>query len=435
MKILSINGREFLIDTLGNKIINTSIIFIAFMVLPLNAIIFIALDESVFLWPRFAPPIMGLTAIILAFYRNKMNFRFKIWSFSILLFLAGSFNLLLGLIDMASLWYVLAIIYSLFSLKKWEPLVIFIFSFIAILIVGILMITNSTFIPLDYHFESCHYTCVIVRILHFLLIGFLIYYILVNFFSRIRSNINELQTKASELEIINSALNNEMAEKKEIQQKMIDTIILTEEKERKRIASDLHDGLGPVLSAINLYYQAYLDAPEQESKIEIEIKLKEIIKTTIEDVSRISHNISPNVLENYGLIFALENFISHIAPNENIKFDLHFEKILRFGLIKELTLYRTITELLNNTFKHATASLISISITQQNELLKVLYKDNGKGFSVDEKMQNKSGMGLANIKSRIQSLNGTVKFESTIEKGTIVFIEIPYHKINEEHFD
>lgn len=435
MENLSIPDKEFLIDGLANKIINTSILFIAFMVLPLNAIIYIALDESVFLWPRFAPPILGMVAIILAFFRNKINFRLKIWSFIILLFLTGCFNLLLGLIDMASLWFVLAIIYSLFSLKKREPLVVFIFSFFAILIVGILMITRSTFIPLDYHFESCQYTCVIVRILHFLLIGFLIYYILVNFFSMIQSNMHELQTKASELEMINLSLNKEMAEKKEIQQKMINAIIITEEKERKRIAADLHDGLGPVLSAINLYYQAYLDAPDPVSKSDIEIKLKEIIKNTMDDVSRISHNISPNVLENHGLVFALESFISHIAANENIKFDLNFENIFRFGLKNELTLYRTITELLNNTYKHAAATLISITITQQDQLLKVFYKDNGKGFSVAEKMQNKSGLGLANIQSRIQSLNGTVKFESVLQKGMTVYIEIPYHEINEDNFD
>jgi len=243
-------------DELINKIANTSILFIAFMVLPFNAIIYVALDESVYLWPRFVPPILGLAAIILAFLKSRVNFKLKIWSFIVLLFLSGCFNLLLGLLDMASLWFVLAIVYSLFTLKRRETLGIFIISFFAILIVGLLMITKSTFIPLDYHFENCQYTCVIVRILHFLLIGFLIYYILVNFFTRLQSNMNELMSKADDLEYLNAALKNEMAEKKEIQQKMIETVIQTEEKERKRIAADLHDGLGPLLSAAKLYFQA-----------------------------------------------------------------------------------------------------------------------------------------------------------------------------------
>lgn len=422
-------------DKLTNKIVNTSLLSIAYMVLPLNAVIFIALDESVYLWPRFFPPVFGLFAIMLAVFRNKMTFGAKLWSFFILLFLTGCFNLLLGLIDLASLWFILVIIYSLITLKRYESLIIYFITFSCILTVGILMITQSTFIPLDYHFENCQYTCVIVRILHFLLISFLIYYILVNFFSKIQSNLQELQTKTSDLESINAVLNKEMIEKKEIQKKIIDAIIITEEKERKRIAADLHDGLGPVLSAINLYYQAYLDAPDPESKSGIETKLKEIINNTITDVSRISHNISPNVLENHGLIVALENYIGHIAANENIKFNLHFEKVLRFGLINELTLYRAITELLNNTFKHAAASLITISITKQNQFLKILYKDNGKGFLVTEKMNDKSGLGIANIQNRIKSLNGTVKFESELQKGMTVFIEIPYHEIKNDRFD
>ena len=159
-------------DGLLNRIIKTSLLFIAFMVFPFNAITHVALDQSVYLQPRFIPPFLGVVAIILAFCRNKMNISSKIWSFIFLLFLTGCFNLMLGLIDMASLWFVPAIVYSLFSLKKWEPLAVFIASFICILVVGVLLITKSTFIPLDYHFDECQYTCVIVRILHSLLVGF-----------------------------------------------------------------------------------------------------------------------------------------------------------------------------------------------------------------------------------------------------------------------
>ena len=416
-------------DELINKIANTSIFFIAFMVLPFNAIIYVALDQSVYLWPRFVPPILGLAAIILAFLKNRMNFKFKIWSFIVLLFLSGCFTLLLGLLDMASLWFVLAIVYSLFTLKRRETLGIFIISFFAFLIVGILMITKSTFIPLDYHFENCQYTCVIVRILHFLLIGFLIYYILVNFFTRLQSNMNELKSKADDLEYLNFALKNEMAEKKEIQQKMIEAVIQTEEKERKRIAADLHDGLGPLLSAAKLYFQAYIDAKDVTGKNDIESKLKSIIDNAIADMSRISHNISPHILENYGLTVALEIFLSELKINKNIKFDLNFEKFNRFDLKKELTIYRTISELINNTIKHAQATLITINIFILKNTLNLVYEDNGIGFSVDEKMLVKQGMGLKNIENRINSLEGVVVFDSCQSKGMKVTITIPYKEI------
>ena len=416
-------------DELINKIADKSILFIVLMVLPFNAIIYVALDESVYQWPRYVPPILGLAAIILASFKNNMNFKLKIWIFIVLLFLSGCFNLMLGLLDMASLWFVLAIIYSLFAFKRGVTLGIFLISFISILTVGILMITRSTFIPLDYHFENCQYTCVIVRILHFLLIGFLIYYILVNFYTRLQSNMNELKSKADDLEYLNSALKKEMDEKKEIQQKMIEAVIQTEERERKRIAADLHDGLGPLLSAAKLYFQAYIDAKEVSGKNDIESKLKSIMDNAIADLSRISHNISPHILENYGLIIALENFLSEIRISDNIRFDCNFEKFNRFDLKKELTIYRTISELINNTIKHGQAKLIRITISISNDMLNLVYEDNGIGFSVDEKIRSKQGMGLKNIESRIHSLEGTVLFDSRQSKGMKAIIKVPYKEI------
>jgi len=416
-------------DELINKIADKSILFIVLMVLPFNAIIYVALDESVYQWPRYVPPILGLAAIILASFKNNMNFKLKIWIFIVLLFLSGCFNLMLGLLDMASLWFVLAIIYSLFAFKRGVTLGIFLVSFISILTVGILMITRSTFIPMDYHFENCQYTCVIVRILHFLLIGFLIYYILVNFYTRLQSNMNELKSKADDLEYLNCALKKEMDEKKEIQQKMIEAVIQTEEKERKRIAADLHDGLGPLLSAAKLYFQAYIDAKEVSGKNDIESKLKRIMDNAISDMSRISHNISPHILENYGLIIALENFLSEIRISDNIRFDVNFEKFNRFDLKKELTIYRTISELINNTIKHGQATLIRITISISDDMLNLVYEDNGIGFSVDEKIRSKQGMGLKNIESRIHSLEGIVLFDSRQSKGMKATIKVPYKEI------
>ncbi|MEI6133095.1 MAG: sensor histidine kinase [Bacillota bacterium] len=214
-----------------------------------------------------------------------------------------------------------------------------------------------------------------------------------------------------------------------IKQKTIEAIIQTEEKERKRIASDLHDGLGPLLSAAKLYFQAYMDAKDMVSKNDIEAKLKSIMENAISDTSRISHNISPQILENYGLIVALENFISDINISENIKFDIKFDTFRRFGLKEELTIYRTLSELINNTTKHAAATLIRINIFISGEMLTLVYEDNGTGFSVEEKMHSTHGMGLKNIKSRIQSLKGNIIFESLEGHGMKVVIKIPYKEI------
>jgi len=408
-----------------NKITNTNIIIVAFIGIPLNLIIYFALRESEYQIIRIIPPLFSFFAVYLALFKNKISFFLKSWSFILLLFLTGCFNLLLGLLDLGSLWFILAIIFTLLISKKNEALTIFIIAFCCITITGILMMTESTFIPLKYNFENCHFPCVAIRIVHFLLIGFSIYYILQKFFTKIKSNVVELENKNVILENLNISLKKEMDEKKQIQQKMLEVVILTEEKERKRLSSDLHDGLGPVLSAMNLYYQAYLDAPETQ-KPEIEIRLKKIIENAIADVSRISHNISPHILEKFGLITALDNFINQIRLTEKIKFSTDFEKVNRFDLKTELTIYRTITELINNTLKHAFADEIYIKIYISENLININFTDNGKGFDVVQIGQNKNGMGLNNIQNRVNSLNGKITINSSANKGILIIISLPY---------
>ncbi len=210
-----------------------------------------------------------------------------------------------------------------------------------------------------------------------------------------------------------------------ISQKTIEAVILTEEKERKRLASDLHDGLGPVLSAVNLYFQAYLDAPENQ-KPEIETQLKKIIENLIADVSRISQNISPHILEKYGLITALDNFINQIRLTEKIKFFDTFEKTNRFDLKTELTIYRTVTELINNSIKHSGADEIHIKIFLSGNSINIDFMDNGKGFNVKQLEHNKTGMGLNNIHNRVNSLNGKITITSSENKGVSVQISLPY---------
>lgn len=308
---------------------------------------------------------------------------------------------------------------------------VFVVSFIVVLIAGILMMTKITFIPLQYNFNNCQFACIAVRILHFLLIGSLVYYILNVFFTTIQNNVKELQKKSEDLEFLNTALNIEMIEKKAMQQKMMDVVILTEEKERKRLASDLHDGLGPVLSAVNLYFQAYIDASDAKSQQEIEAKLKTIIDNAIMDVSRISHNISPYILEKYGLNTALENYINQIKVNEKVQVDLDLCEMHRVKLNEELVIYRSITELINNTLKHSGASQISLKLIMENDSLHINYYDNGDGFDVEAKLQSKKGMGLNNIQNRINSLNGKIIFESSQAKGMSANILIPYIKQDE----
>ncbi|MEI7590773.1 MAG: histidine kinase, partial [Deltaproteobacteria bacterium] len=340
-------GQYALID----KITNNSIVFIAVLGIPINIITYFALRESQYHFPRYIPPLLGLVSMIAVFFRGKIPLKPKIFGFIAILFITGCYTLLLGLIDMASLWFALAIVYALFISEKKEALILFAMSFLAVLIAGILMMTKISFIPLNYQFESCQFACVSVRILDFLMIGSLIYYILDNFYREIRKNLDDLRKRSNDLESVNRALEREGLEKKIAQQKLLEAVILTEEEERKRLAADLHDGLGPVLAAIKLFFQAYLDAGDPVSRLPIKNRLEAVIDTAIQDVSRIAHNISPHILEQFGFVKALETFTNTLAASQAVGFTTDLGHIGRFDLKRELTLYRTLTELIHNTLK------------------------------------------------------------------------------------
>ena len=207
-----------------------------------------------------------------------------------------------------------------------------------------------------------------------------------------------------------------------LKQKLIEAVVETEACERKRIARDLHDGLGPVISAINLYFQAYLDA-EDEDKEPIGNKMQLVISGAIDEVSRISHNISPHVLVNHGLITALSNFIAPMMNSGKTKVEFTSDSSGRFEMNKELSVYRCITELLNNTMKHAGASQINIDIKSTEKVLHVYYSDNGKGF--DPSLLRTEGMGLSNIRNRVETFGGKLAIESSPNMGIKVNIEIP----------
>ncbi len=415
------NDQYSLID----RITNNSIVFIAVMSIPLNVIIYFALRDSEYQFPRYLPPLLGLVAFAAAFVREKIPLVPKLWAFISILFITGCYNLLLGLIDMSSLWFVLAIVYALFISEKKEALVLFGASFLVILLAGVLMMMRVSFFPLHYKFEACQFACVAVRILHFLMVGSVIYYVLSTFHREIRKNLEDLQKKSGDLETANRALEHESHEKEIAQQKILEAVILTEEAERKRLAADLHDGIGPVLSAVNLFFQAYIDAGTQARRDPIEIKLKAAIDTAIDDVSRIAHNISPHILEQFGLVNALETFTRTIASSGTLGIRTDFGTLARFDLKRELTLYRTLTELIHNTIKHAGASEITIRSAIAHGVLTTEYTDNGRGFTDGKTEGIGHGMGLTSLRNRMQSLGGTITMQSSPLHGMSALIEMP----------
>ncbi len=207
-----------------------------------------------------------------------------------------------------------------------------------------------------------------------------------------------------------------------LKQKLIEAVVETENNERRRIARDLHDGLGPVLSAINHYFQAFLDAKPENREV-IRDRLQMVISEAIDEVSRISHNISPHVLEKHGLMTALNNLLAPLMANEKyeILFTSEFDERLDPKI--ELAVYRCITELINNTLKHAEATRISLDIGRSDGKLTIRYSDNGKGFTTSA--GKRVGQGIPNITNRVESFGGTFSVVSSPNAGISVNIIMP----------
>jgi len=217
-------------------------------------------------------------------------------------------------------------------------------------------------------------------------------------------------------------------ESRRLTEKMfLNTIIQTEEKERKRFAKDLHDGLGPLLSTVKMSVSTLAQMKQDAASKEIIENTELVINEAIKSIKEISDNLSPHVLSNFGLVRALSNFINKINIAKTLKINLSTElKDERFDPNVEVVLYRVICELINNTIKHAHAKKINISLSLADGQLSIVYKDDGKGFDVSKIVENQgsSGMGFSNIYSRINSLKGEINIESENKKGTQVTIKV-----------
>lgn len=194
-----------------------------------------------------------------------------------------------------------------------------------------------------------------------------------------------------------------------------------EEKERKRMAEELHDGIAGDLSAIK-YNLAYLKLsnknPENE---EILRDVTQIIDKSCIQIREISHNLSPSSITNFGLITALQNFCMKIENIYGIpiRFTSTGERI-ELDKVIETHIYRIVQELVNNIIKHAEAKTAEVIITHRHPHIIVSVKDNGKGF---EMQKNNKGIGFGNIDSRIRFMNA--KFSKTkSETGSSFLIEI-----------
>lgn len=208
------------------------------------------------------------------------------------------------------------------------------------------------------------------------------------------------------------------------EKRLLKTMIQTEEDQRKRFATELHDGLGPLLSSIKMGFSAI--ANDIQNK-EIRQNLEQAISEAIMTVREVSNNLSPHILNNFGLENAIRNFLGKIAIPKGFVVDYKMSiGDKRYTNTKEIVLYRVFCELFNNTLRHAQATEIHFTLSEHDGIIALNYTDNGIGFNPTQRDDTTLGLGYYNIVSRVSSLKGQAKF-STLENGSglNVVIEIP----------
>lgn len=205
--------------------------------------------------------------------------------------------------------------------------------------------------------------------------------------------------------------------RRETEKRVLAAVIRTEEQERQRFAKELHDGLGPLLSVIKMLVSGLDSYKDKEVNEKIKMNLQQAVDEAIAGVRDISANISPHILNNFGLKDAIEAFIKRLRQSD--QFTIHFTTNLtdqRFSYNVEVILYRVICELINNTLRHAAASKVNIDLQFEEGVLYLEYSDNGIGFDAAH-LSAHEGMGLNNIRYRMQSGNGDIEITSEHGKG------------------
>jgi PAS domain S-box-containing protein len=218
-----------------------------------------------------------------------------------------------------------------------------------------------------------------------------------------------------------------ISDRKEMEQKLLETIIQTEEKERQRFAEDLHDELGPFLSGIKLYIdQLELSYAKNAHSKKLVEYLRKMVDEAIRNTRTISNNLMSNTLMDFGLGKALTSFVEKLNNTQQIKINLDIKNLnSRPDKMLEILIYRIIIELINNSIKHANPDKIDITLIKDNSYIKAIYKDDGIGFNLDEELKLHRGIGLSSIVNRLKSKQASYSFSSKIQEGMQFEFQFP----------
>lgn len=220
------------------------------------------------------------------------------------------------------------------------------------------------------------------------------------------------------------------AERENQQQAQLKAVIETQERERKRIAEDLHDGIGQMLAGIRINMGQVAEATVSPAARQDEIKRSvQTLDEACSELRSISHQMMPKALSRHGLVPALEDLFSQTFTGTkiNASFECHGE-VPSLPDLTAINIYRIIQELTGNIIRHSSATQLQAQLIARKDALIMMMEDNGRPFDFETARRSSKGMGLSNILSRTQALNGTITFAAGPEgSGTIVNLRIPVY--------
>ena len=221
----------------------------------------------------------------------------------------------------------------------------------------------------------------------------------------------------------------DITKQKEMENLILRAIIETQESERMRLTQNLHDSMGQKLAAVRMFFQTLSSSTTNLSENEAFIKSNEIINDAIIELRSICFNIMPKALNDSGLEAAIKELTRQHSLKGIVEFDVQFAGVLpkQDGNF-EMAIFRIVQEFIANSVKHGKAKKIDLKFLCEENKIEITLKDNGVGFDA-EKMGMNSGMGLKNIKSRVQSYHGQIDISAKEVAGVQFLIKMPYLKM------
>jgi len=214
------------------------------------------------------------------------------------------------------------------------------------------------------------------------------------------------------------------ADKIRQQEARMNAVFQAQEEDHRRIAKELHDGVGQTLGALKINYQSLSFKATSRDLAQDLKRLHTMLDSASAQIHTISHQMMPVELEQFGLVPAIENLLKMKFENATLQYHFDhsgFEE--RIGYQIELTLYRVFQELINNIIKHSQATFLNVQLLKLKTHVALIVYDNGLGFNIEA--TEKKGTGLLNIASRIDSIKGNLHYESSPGTGTSVTIRTP----------